>query len=142
MRKFILAATVLATLAACGGEGDKPKETGSGAETKPAEAATETGSAGADADLSSNPDYQKGLELIGQSDCFTCHKIDEAYTGPTYRQVADKYASQAPGIIPQLAEKIIKGGSGVWGQVPMIPHATISEADAEAMVKYILLLKK
>lgn len=140
MRKFILAATVLATLAACGGGGDKPKETGSGAETKPTETATET--AGADADLSSNPDYKKGLELIGQSDCFTCHKIDEAYTGPTYRQVADKYASQAPGIIPQLAEKIIKGGTGVWGSVPMIPHATLSQADAEAMVKYILLLKK
>src|SRR6218665_2347318 len=127
MRKFILAATVLATLAACGGEGDKPKETGF-------EGAAEV--------LFWNPDNKKGLELIGKSDFFPCHKIDEAYTGPTYRQVADKYASQAPGIIPQLAEKIIKGGSGVWGQVPMIPHATISEADAEAMVKYILLLKK
>jgi cytochrome c len=139
MRKFILATTVLATLAACGG-GDKGKESGSG-ETKPAEKATEQTSTES-ADITSNPDYAKGLELIGQSDCFTCHKVDEAYTGPTYRQVADKYASQAPGIIPQLAEKIIKGGSGVWGQVPMIPHATISQADAEAMVKYILLLKK
>jgi cytochrome c len=136
MRKFILAATVLATLAACGGGDGKKTESGSGAETKP----TETPAASDD--LSSNPDYKKGLELIAQSDCFTCHKVDEAYTGPTYRQVADKYASQAPGVIPELAKKIIDGGTGVWGSAPMIPHPSVSQEDAEAMVKYILLLKK
>ncbi|MCG2614764.1 c-type cytochrome [Terrimonas sp. NA20] len=137
MRKFILAATVLATLAACGGGETK---TGSGPETKPTESSTDTPAASDD--LSSNPDYKKGLELIAQSDCFTCHKVDEAYTGPTYRQVADKYAAQAPGVIPELAKKIIDGGTGVWGSAPMIPHPSISQEDAEAMVKYILLLKK
>ncbi len=137
MRKFILAATVLATLAACGGGGDKKPETGS--ETKPAESTTAPAESD---DLSSNPDYKKGLALIANSDCFTCHKVDEAYTGPTYRQVADKYASQAPGIIPELAKKIIDGGTGVWGPQPMIPHPSLSQEDAEAMVKYILLLKK
>jgi cytochrome c len=81
------------------------------------------------------------LELIAKSDCLTCHKVDEKLTGPSYREVANKYASQAPGIIPTLAEKIVKGGSGNWGEVPMLPHPTVSQADAEKMVKYILLLK-
>lgn len=137
MRKVIMAAAVLAMLTACGGS-DQSKES-TGTETKPAETAKEPAES---SDITSNPDYKKGLELVAQSDCFTCHKVDEAYTGPTYRQVAEKYAAQAPGVIPELAGKIVNGGTGVWGQVPMIPHPGISQADAEAMVKYILLLKK
>lgn len=137
MRKVIMAAAVLAMLTACGGS-DQGKES-TGTETKPAETAKEPAES---SDITSNPDYKKGLDLVAQSDCFTCHKVDEAYTGPTYRQVAEKYAAQAPGIIPELAGKIINGGTGVWGQVPMIPHPGVSQADAEAMVKYILLLKK
>jgi cytochrome c len=138
MRKIIMAAAVLAMLTACGGSGDQGSKESTGTEAKP-EAAKEPAES---TDITANPDYKKGLELVAQSDCFTCHKVDEAYTGPTYRQVAEKYASQAPGVIPELAGKIIKGGSGVWGQVPMIPHPAISQDDAEAMVKYILLLKK
>lgn len=141
MRKFILAAAVLATMASCGGGDGKNQGSNSATEPKSGENTSAPASAES-SDLSSNPDYQKGLELIAQSDCLTCHKVDEAYTGPTYRQVAEKYASEAPGIIPQLAEKIIKGGAGVWGTVPMTPHASLSQEDAEAMVKYILLLKK
>ena len=93
-------------------------------------------------DISKNPDYQKGLDLVAKSDCFTCHKIDEPLTGPSYRDVANKYASEPDTIVTHLAHKIIEGGSGVYGQVPMTPHPSISEADAEAMVKYVLLLKK
>jgi len=142
MRKLLMAATFLAMLSACGGnESGKDNTGGTGTETKPTETAKEP-AATESSDVTSHPDYQPGLELIAQSDCFTCHKVDEAYTGPTYRQVAEKYASQAPGIIPELASKIVKGGSGVWGQVPMIPHPGISQSDAEKMVKYILLLKK
>lgn len=137
MRKVIMAAAVLAMLTACGGS-DQSKES-TGTETKPAETAKEPAES---SDITSHPDYKKGFDLVAQSDCFTCHKVDEAYTGPTYRQVAEKYAAQAPGVIPELAGKIINGGTGVWGQVPMIPHPGISQADAEAMVKYILLLKK
>jgi cytochrome c len=92
-------------------------------------------------DITKNPDYQKGLELASKSDCFTCHKIDEALTGPTYRSVANKYAGLPDTIVTHLAQKIIAGGSGVWGEVPMTPHPALSEDDAKAMVKYILLLK-
>jgi len=93
-------------------------------------------------DLSNNPDYQKGLELVSKNDCFTCHQIDDKLNGPPYRQVANKYASYPDTIVTHLAHKVISGGSGVWGEVMMTPHPSLSEADAEALVKYILLLKK
>ena len=94
-------------------------------------------------DITESPEYKKGLELVVKSDCFTCHKIDEQLQGPSYRDVANKYAGMPDTIISHLARKIIKGGVGVWGQqIYMTPHATLSQEDAEAMVKYILLLKK
>ena len=93
-------------------------------------------------DITKNPDYQKGLDLVAKSDCFTCHKIDEPLTGPPYRDVANKYASEPDTIVSHLAQKVISGGGGVWGQVPMTPHPTLSKEDAETMVKYVLLLKK
>ncbi|GGH81259.1 hypothetical protein GCM10011379_53380 [Filimonas zeae] len=92
-------------------------------------------------DLSSNPDYQKGLALIGKSDCLSCHKIDDKVLGPSYREVANKYENN-DSTVKQLARKIIKGGQGVWGEIPMTPHPQLSEADAEQMVKYVMLLKK
>lgn len=132
MKRIFITAFAFTALIACNSN-DKSSTTDK-TETKEDEQTTETS-------ISDNPDYQAGLALISKSDCLTCHKVDEPLTGPTYRDVANKYADQAPGIIPQLAEKIIKGGTGVWGQVPMLPHPTISQADAETMVKYILLLK-
>lgn len=132
MKRIFITAFALATLIAC--NSDDKSNAADKTETKEEAKSTETS-------LSDNPDYQAGLALISKSDCLTCHKVDEPLTGPTYRDVANKYADQAPAIIPQLAEKIIKGGSGVWGEVPMLPHPTISQQDAEAMVKYILLLK-
>ena len=93
-------------------------------------------------DLSVNPDYQKGLELISKSNCLTCHKVDETLIGPKYRDVANKYTGLPDTIIRHLAGKIINGGKGVWGEVLMTPHPEVSQEDAEAMVKYILLLKK
>ncbi|HKO78774.1 MAG TPA: c-type cytochrome [Chitinophagaceae bacterium] len=132
MKRVLVTSIALAVLVACNSGGEK---TETKAEEKKEEKAAET-------DITQTPEYTEGLELISKSDCFTCHKVDEPLTGPPYRDVANKYASQAPAIIPQLAEKIIKGGTGVWGQVPMLPHPAISQSDAEKMVKYILLLKK
>jgi cytochrome c len=127
MKKTLIACFVFAILIACNGGGSKEES-----KTDKKEGT----------DLSANPDYQKGLDLVSKTDCFTCHKIDEALTGPPYRDVANKYAGQPDSIITHLAHKIIEGGSGVWGQVPMTPHPSVSEEDAKAMVKYILLLKK
>ena len=123
--KYLLLPFVLVMLAACGGSESKSK--------------TEVPKT---ADVTKNPDYQRGLELITKSDCFTCHQIDDKLTGPPYREVANKYAGMPDTIVTHLANKVISGGSGVWGQVIMTPHPALSQADAEAMVKYVLLLKK
>ncbi len=82
-----------------------------------------------------------GAELIKKSDCLSCHKEDVKLLGPAYQEVAAKYPATEENI-ELLAGKIIKGGSGNWGDIPMAPHPTISENDAKEMVKYILSLKK
>lgn len=132
MKRVFFACGIVAVLASCGGGDSKKGSAASGSENK----------ATAANDLSQNPDYQKGLALIGQNDCLTCHKVDEKLTGPAYKDVANKYAGMPDTIVTHLASKIISGGSGVWGEVMMLPHPGISKEDAEAMVKYILLLKK
>ena len=127
----ILSCTLLA--AACGSSGD----------TKTADTKDTTAAAAAPA-ASSGSD--KGLELIGASDCTTCHRLQEASSGstigPAYSQVAAKYSPAADTTIDRLVKKIISGGNGVWGTVPMTPHAGMKEADVREMVTYILSLKK
>lgn len=86
----------------------------------------------------SGPD---GKALIAASDCLTCHKEDTKVIGPSYVEVAAKYEN-TPDNVKLLAEKVMKGGTGVWGQIPMSPHPNLSQTDADAMVKYILSLKK
>ena len=93
-------------------------------------------------DLSANPDYKKGLALVAANDCLTCHAVNQTTTGPAYADIAAKYAGADDAQVTKLAQTIINGGSGNWGQVPMTPHPNISLDDAKAMVKYILLLKK
>jgi cytochrome c len=127
-KTFILIAT-LGILASCGGDDKDKKETSTAAST-----ATATNS------LSDNPIYQKALTIIANSDCRTCHLIDEKNIGPAWRDVANKYADSA-NAIQYLSHKIINGGSGVWGQVPMAPHPNMSQEDAETLAKYVLLLK-
>ncbi len=87
-----------------------------------------------------DPDVATGLDLVAKSDCFTCHKVMEKVTGPAYKEVAAKYPNNGESI-DYLSQKIIKGGSGVWGTVAMLPHPDIPEADAKLMAKYILSLK-
>lgn len=87
------------------------------------------------------PEQQKGLDLVAKSDCFTCHKINDASVGPAYMLVAQKYQAK-PDVIDTLANKIIHGGSGNWGAVPMTPHPALSTEDAKSMVNYILSLKQ
>ena len=89
---------------------------------------------------------EKALELIGASDCTTCHKLGNnspgTPIGPAYSDVAAKYSPAADTTINRLVQKIISGGSGVWGTVPMTPHATLKADDVKIMVQYILTLKK
>ncbi|RKS97763.1 c-type cytochrome [Chryseobacterium defluvii] len=80
-----------------------------------------------------------GDQIIETLDCTGCHTVNERMIGPSYQEIADKYSEKD---IELLASKIIEGGSGVWGSVPMQPHPQVSKEDAKKMVEYILTLKK
>ncbi|MGZ3958256.1 MAG: c-type cytochrome, partial [Flavisolibacter sp.] len=84
---------------------------------------------------------EKGLNLIAKNDCLTCHQVEVKTTGPAYMDVAAKYPNNEA-VIDSLSNKVIKGGSGNWGTVPMTPHPSLSKEDARSMVKYVLSLKK
>ncbi|AKD02074.1 c-type cytochrome [Pontibacter korlensis] len=85
--------------------------------------------------------YEKGAKLIAMSDCLSCHQEDKKLVGPSYVEVAEKYEFNDKNV-DYLAEKIIKGGAGVWGQIPMTSHPDLSQDDAKEMAKYVLSLKK
>ncbi|MCC6212629.1 MAG: c-type cytochrome [Burkholderiales bacterium] len=73
--------------------------------------------------------------------CTTCHVVKGAKTiGPSYADVAKKYAGQADAAA-KLAAKVKKGGQGVWGQVPMPPNANVPDADIKALIAWILTIK-
>ena len=123
--KLMIGAIAL-LLAACGGSSNESTETTTTttASTSPAPAAKTDGEI-----------------LIAKSDCIGCHQKENKLIGPSYLEIAAKYPSTDENIA-LLASKIIKGGKGVWGTVPMTPHTKITEDDAKQMVKYILSLKK
>lgn len=83
--------------------------------------------------------FVKGKQLIDDSDCMACHKKDQQSIGPTYLQVAAKYKGDNAAV-ENLANKIINGGSGVWGETAMAGHPQLSTDEASEMVKYILSL--
>lgn len=127
MKKYVILAGISAIAFACGNQATEETKT----ETPATEQAAPAGP---------SADDEKGIELIAGSDCLTCHKVNEKSIGPSYQDVANKYTSN-DATIADLAGKIIKGGSGVWGEIPMTPHPQVSEDDAKTMVKYILSLK-
>jgi len=124
MKKAIIIFSIIAVIISCNSS-DSEKNT---TDTSKEMTATE------------DPEVAKGLDLVAKSDCFTCHKIVEPFTGPSYEAVAAKYPDNEQ-VIDSVSKKIITGGAGNWGTIPMTPHPDISEADAKTMTKYILSLK-
>lgn len=80
-----------------------------------------------------------GLGLMRAGTCFSCHRTADASAGPPYTEVARKYAAD-PDARDRLAGAIIRGGAGVWGQIPMPPHPQHTEAETRLMVDWILSL--
>lgn len=80
-----------------------------------------------------------GQILINKNDCKSCHMANKRSVGPSYQEVAAKYKGK-PAVVESLAQKIIKGGAGVWGDHAMSAHPQLSVADSRAMVEYILSL--
>lgn len=133
MKKFLLPFALLGILVACNSASDESStttDTAVAAETTPA--AT---------DITQDANYQAGLAIEAKSDCATCHKINERLVGPSFKEIANKYAGADEAMVDSLAGKVINGGAGVWGQLPMTPHPAMSKEDAKTVVKYVLLLK-
>ena len=77
--------------------------------------------------------------LAKAKNCMSCHQLDKKVVGPAYKEVAAKYAGQKDAV-DKLAEKVVKGGKGNWGAVPMPPNKVTPE-EADKLVKWILSLK-
>ena len=131
MRKVFVMIAVSSLLFACGGSDNN------GAAGENADTANKTEQQAPAAN--NQAELDAGLTMIGSLDCTTCHKINEDNIGPAYTKVAQKRENTPP-MIDTLALKIINGGSGVYGPVPMTPHPTLSMDSARTMVKYILSL--
>jgi cytochrome c len=147
MKKAFFILGICAVISACGGNSSKnaggsdstqaanqtAKATNSDADTN----ATKTGTEGTGGSAGS----AKGESLIAAADCNTCHKVDTKIIGPAFQDVAAKYPPTEANI-ETLAKKVIDGGKGNWGDIPMTAHPSVSLDDAKEMVKYVLSLKK
>lgn len=78
--------------------------------------------------------------LATAKNCMSCHTIDKKLVGPSYKEVAAKYAADK-GAADKLAVKIQKGGAGVWGPVPMPANPQVNEAEAKKLAAWVLSLK-
>ena len=79
-------------------------------------------------------------ELAKAKNCMSCHAVGSKLIGPAYKDVATRYAGDA-GAEERLTQKVLKGGSGAWGPVPMPANAQVSDAEARTLVKWVLSLK-
>lgn len=82
-------------------------------------------------------DDAKAVALAKQSACLGCHAVDKKIVGPSFQAVAKKYAND-PNANGFLKNKILKGGSGSWGVVPMPANARLSDADLSVLASWIL----
>jgi len=142
MKKVFVVLCISAVISACGGNSksgssDSTNAANQTAKQSESSADTNANKTGTETSGTTSP----GAKLLAANDCLTCHKVDIKVIGPAYQDVAAKYPATEANI-DTLANKVMKGGSGNWGTVPMAPHPTISQNDAKEMVKYILSLKK
>ncbi|HZY81809.1 MAG TPA: c-type cytochrome [Cyclobacteriaceae bacterium] len=117
-------------LTACGSKEEK--------KTEKEDFGTPDNSSSAASGTNSDP-IALGEALVKGSDCKTCHAKDTKLVGPAHMEVAKKYDFTEANV-KLLAKKIIDGGQGVWGEIPMTAHVGLSQADAEKMARYVLSL--
>ena len=86
------------------------------------------------------PTVEEGQRLYQMIGCMACHSVDKKLVGPSFKDVAAKYAGQKDAAA-KLEAKVIKGGSGVWGPVPMPANAQVNPDDAKKLVAWILTQK-
>lgn len=140
LKKFLFLSALSIAISSCGGNSDQPQNNtdsihaaNSDEEVKKADSIESSAPAVSIANSS-----DKGAQLIVQSDCRNCHKEQEKLIGPAFADIAKKYTINN---IDSLANKIIKGGAGSWGDIPMTPHPSLQKNDAKEMVAFILKIK-
>ncbi len=130
--RIIFIGLVSALLCSCGSKNEASKDESAYDDYEINEQAATTNTA--DTDL-----VALGKVLVDGADCKTCHHPTNKIVGPAHKDVAVKYDFTEANV-KMLAGKIITGGSGVWGEIPMNAHADLSQADAENMARYVLSL--
>jgi cytochrome c len=143
MKKVFILLCISAVISACGGgskTGSSDSTTAANQTAKEAESSADTNANKTGTESSVAP-MPEGAKLMTASDCFTCHKVDSKVIGPAYKDVAAKYPPTEANI-DTLVNKVINGGKGNWGDVPMAPHPQLKKEDVRIMIKYILSLKK
>jgi cytochrome c len=119
------------TFSSCGGKKEEPKK-------EEGEAYNEYETA-EPAKASAQDLIAQGETLLNASDCKTCHAIENKLVGPAYKDVAAKYEFTKANA-SMLADKVIAGGAGNWGEIPMTAHPDLAKGDAEKMAMYVLSL--
>ena len=79
-------------------------------------------------------------DFAQKKNCMACHSVDKKVLGPSFKEVAAKYAGQADAV-DKLAAKVVKGGTGVWGNIPMPANPQVSDAEAKQLTGWIMTLK-
>lgn len=145
MKKTAIILSLCAVIAACSNNNSNEKlsndsVTAANNTAKAAETSVDTNTNKIGTESNTGNNSSKGAQLLASSDCLGCHKEHEKLIGPAYADVAKKYTNNEKNI-DYLANKVISGGKGVWGDIAMTPHPNLPLADAKEMVKYVLSLK-
>ncbi len=90
--------------------------------------------------LAASTSAMADLKLATDKNCMACHAVDKKVVGPGYKDIATKYASQKDAV-DMLAGKILKGGAGVWGPIPMPANAQVSAAESKVLATWVMSLK-
>jgi cytochrome c len=90
--------------------------------------------------LAAGAHAQDPAKLAETKACLSCHQLDKKLVGPSYKEVAAKYRNDK-GAFAKLAKKVREGGQGTWGPVPMPPNPSVSQKEAEVLVKWVLSQK-
>jgi cytochrome c len=128
MKRLLFAMTAVVALASCGGGDSKT-------ETKNDSTATATPAAPAV--------NEEMLTMLTNKGCMpACHAIDKKVTGPAYKDVAKRYENASAATVDSLVNKVLNGGSGNWGDIPMAANkANVTPEEAKTLVTFILTLK-
>jgi cytochrome c len=144
MKKVFAILMISAAITACGGgskSGGGADSTAAADQTAKAQQPNADTSATKTGTDNNSGELAPGAKLMAAADCNTCHKADVKVVGPALKDIAAKYPPTDANI-NTLADKVIKGGKGNWGDIPMAAHPALSVKDAKEMVKYVLSLHK